>query len=603
MSWFRPRLASGPRGGASSARRLFRTVNLLVALGVVALLLGARFGHVFDDAELATIDTRFDLRGGSAPPEQLVVVAIDDATFRRLELQWPFPRSVHADLIGHIAQDGPAAIVYDVQFSEPSDPLEDNQLITAVAEAGSVVLAATEVADDGSVNVFGGLPLEEIGARAGSALFSQDPGGVIRKVARQVNGLPSLAVAAVETATGRSIALDGDDAWIDFHGSPGSIETISFGDARDADEGFYSGRIVVVGATSATLQDLHATSTGELMPGPELEAHAISTVLRDFPLRSAPLPIDVVLIVALGLLPALLARRMSLRWLLPLAASLVIAYLVATQLAFNGGVVLPVLYPLLALALTTVGVVGVTATASRLERERARALFARFVPGDVVDEVLEQAGEDLRLGGSELDGTALFVDLRSFTPFVERHGPEDVLRVLNRYLETTSNAVHEHGGTVVAFQGDGVMAVFGAPLPQEDHAERALACARSLVQVGLPSFNAWLAGEGFEEEFGLGVGLASGTLRSGNVGSTERVEYAAIGDATNTAARLQSLTRDAGLAALIAASVVDRLPARPADVIDAGEHELRGKAGRVRVFTFAASDGSVGTVAASTLAE
>ena len=601
-----PRSAWRGRTDLSAIERLFGRLTLLATLAAVALVLGGRLGGVFADAELATLDTRFDLRGATSPPAELLIVAIDTATFNDLGLQWPFPRSVHARVIDRIAEDGPAAIVYDVQFTEETVPDEDNELIDAVAAAGSVVLATTEVADDGGTGIFGGLPLEELGARAGSALFAPDPGGIVRKITYEVEGLETLALAAAETAAGRSLADEArSEHWIDFHGKPGSIPTISFSVAREQASGFYADRIVVVGATAVTLKDLHTTSTtsGEFMSGPELEAHAISTVLRGFPLRSSSRPVDIALLVALGLLPALLARRLALRWLVPLVAGLTLSYLIAVQLAFNEGVVLPVLYPLVAFALSTVAVVGMTSTAARLERERARALFARFVPSDVVDDVLLQAGDDLRLGGVELDGTALFVDLRAFTPFVETHGPEDVLRVLNQYLETSSNAIHEQGGTVVSFQGDGVMGVFGAPLAQADHAERALACARSLVSEGLPRFNSWLAREGFDQRFAIGVGLASGTLRSGNVGSTDRVEYAAIGDATNTAARLQALTREAGLAALIAGSVVERLAERPADIVDAGERIVRGKMGAVSAFTFTTVQGAGAAAAPSTLAE
>jgi len=591
----------------SAIERIFRTLTLAAALIAVALLLGARFGGVLDEAELATVDTRFDLRGQTTPPAELLIVAIDDQTFVELDLQWPFPRREHARLIDRIAADGPAVIVYDVQFTEPTDPFDDNKLINAVAEAGSVVLATTEVDEEGRTGIFGGLPLAELGARGGSALFASDPGGVVRKISYDVERLPTIAVAAVETATGRAVPRDGSgEEWIDFHGSPGSVPTISFSEALESSEaGLFSDRIVVVGASAPTLKDLHTTSTssGEFMSGPELEAHAISTVLRDFPLRSSPRAVDIALLIVLGLLPALLARGLALRWLVPAVVLLILAYLIAVQLAFNSGVVLPVLYPLVALALATVGVVGVTATAARLERERARAAFARFVPADVVDEVLLEADGDLRLGGVELDGTALFVDLRAFTPFVETHGPEDVLRVLNQYLETASNAIHAHGGTVVSFQGDGVMGVFGAPLAQSDHADRAVACARSLVSEGLPTFNSWLHAEGFDERFNVGIGLASGTLRSGNVGSQDRVEYAAIGDATNTAARLQALTRDTDVQALIAASVVERLSSPAPDLVDAGERSVRGKAEPVQLFTFDPGASAGGGLAASTLAE
>lgn len=277
------------------------------------------------------------------------------------------------------------------------------------------------------------------------------------------------------------VLRDGEE-WIDFHGPPGWIPTISFSEAGNQPADFYADRIVIVGATAPTLKDLHATSTSGdgFMSGPKLEAHAISTALRGFPLRSAARPVDILLVLA----PALLARSLGLRSLIPTVALIALGYLVAAQMAFNEGVISPVLYPLVALGLSTVGVVGVNAIASGLEQERARALFARFVPRESLDDVLAEAGDDLRLAGTELDGTALFIDLRSFTEFVDAHEPEEVMSVLNRYLETVSRAVYEHGGTVVSYQGDGVLAVFGAPLVQTDHAARALvpeACRSSIA--------------------------------------------------------------------------------------------------------------------------
>ena len=177
------------------------------------------------------------------------------------------------------------------------------------------------------------------------------------------------------------------------------------------------------------------------------------------------------------------------------------------------------------------------------------------------------------------------------------------IRVLNRYLEETSNAIHMHGGTVVSFQGDDVMAVLGAPLARADHADHALDCARELVDVSLPRFNEWLVDEGFDGTFDCGVGLASGTLRSGNVGSQDRVEYAAIGDATNTAARLQALTRESDVAVLVAGSVVERLSTPALDLAEVGERVVRGKSAAVRIFTFAALDAATDRPPASTLTE
>lgn len=599
-------LGRQPFAGTPRFERLFRRLTILAALGASVLAVGLWVADVFQDAEFTTVDARFQIRGDTTPPPELVVIAIDDVTFQELDLLWPFPRRLHAELIERIARDDPAAIVYDIQFIKETTPVEDNMLIDAVAAAGSVVLATTEVAEDGSTNIFGGFPLADLGARAGSALFAPDPGGVIRRLPYEVETLPTLAVAAAETATGEAVlGVPGTSEWIDFHGCPGSVPAILFSRAQAQPEGFYRNRIVVVGATVPTLKDIHTTSTtsSDFMSGPELEAHAISTVLGGFSLQSSSGAVDIALIVVMGLIPGLLAQRFTVRWLVAISAGTGIVYLLAAQLAFNLGLVLPILYPLVALALSTIGAVAVAAAMFSLAREHARNLFARFVPRDVVDDVLARTDDDLRLGGEELDGTAMFVDLRSFTPFVDAHSADDVIAVLNRYLEIVSRGVHLHGGTVVALQGDGVMAVFGAPLPQADHADRAVACAQGLVLEGLPAFNRWVSAQGIAEQFDVGIGLASGTLRSGNVGSPDRVEYTAIGDATNTAARLQSRARDAGVAALIAASVLAQLTRPAPDLIDAGLHSLPGKDQPVRAHTFASQEARGASLPASTLAE
>src|SRR5213083_2381495 len=149
------------------------------------------------------------------------------------------------------------------------------------------------------------------------------------------------------------------------------------------------------------------------------------------------------------------------------------------------------------------------------EREQARDAFARFVPEAVVDQVLADA-DGVRLGGVRRVGTVMFSDLRGFTSFSETLEPERVIEALNRYLTAMSEAILDHGGTLVAYMGDGIMAVFGAPLQQEDHADRALAAARDMLE-RLQGFNAWLREEGLHEGFKMGIGLNSGQVMSGHV--------------------------------------------------------------------------------------
>jgi adenylate cyclase len=148
-----------------------------------------------------------------------------------------------------------------------------------------------------------------------------------------------------------------------------------------------------------------------------------------------------------------------------------------------------------------------------------------------------------------------------------------------------SGAVFDHGGTVVSYQGDGVMAVFGAPLEQPDHPARALAAARQIAGDGLPQFNRWLHDHRLSDRtLDVGIGLNTGPVMSGSVGSERRLEYAAVGDATNVAARLQALSRDTTERIFVAASTVEKLRDDVGGLRRFGEIELRGRTEPVTVY-------------------
>jgi adenylate cyclase len=222
-----------------------------------------------------------------------------------------------------------------------------------------------------------------------------------------------------------------------------------------------------------------------------------------------------------------------------------------------------------------------------LEQSRLRDTFARFLPESMVDQVVVSGDSDIRLGGVRLIGTALFTDLRGFTTFAERRPPDEVIEVLNRYLGEMSDAVLDHGGTLVAYMGDGLMAVFGAPVESDDHADRALRAAREMLRERLPRFNEWLYSSGDRKRFAMGVGVCSGPMMSGNVGSERRLEYAAIGDTVNTASRLESLTKDFPYQLLIADSTRQLLTQDIEGLLFVDEITLRGKTRPTQLFTLA----------------
>ena len=220
-----------------------------------------------------------------------------------------------------------------------------------------------------------------------------------------------------------------------------------------------------------------------------------------------------------------------------------------------------------------------------VERAHTRDLFARFVPDSVVSQVLARADteDDVRLGGELLTATVLFSDLRGFTSFAEGREPSEVIGVLNRYLTEMSDAILDHDGTLVAYMGDGIMAVFGAPIASDDHADKAHSAAREMLD-RLERFNAWLREEGLGDGFKMGIGLNTGEVMSGNVGSSRRLEYTTIGDTTNSAARLEGMTKGTPYQLFVADSTRSRLASPPDDLESLDELEVRGRKGAVKVW-------------------
>ncbi|MBA2545932.1 MAG: adenylate/guanylate cyclase domain-containing protein [Solirubrobacterales bacterium] len=574
-----------------------------VASAGIALLLYAT--EVAHEAELSTVDARFSIRGEQKPRDDVVMVLIDDTTSNELNIRFPYPRSLHARVIDAISADGPKAIAYDVEFIEPTTPRQDNALITAVGRAGPdrVVLADTQPNPDGESGVFGGQQvLEQIGARAGNTQIGEDSDGVRRRIPYAVSLQKTFPVVTAETVLGEEITEDdlgGDSAWIDFAGPPDTYPSVPFSRVLDGkvDPGMFAGKIVVVGASDPGLKDIAETSTtGDgLMSGPEIEANAIATALEGFPLQSAPLGVDLMLIMLMGLVAPMASFRLPTLRALALALAAGALYLVAAQIAFGAGRILPVLYPMLALALAIVGSLAVNYLLEAYERQRVRDTFSRFVPEQVVGQVLARTDDDLRLGGQRMVVTVLFSDIRGFTTFSETRSPEEVFEVLNRYHEEMTEAVMDHGGTLISFMGDGIMAVHGAPIEQGDHADRALATAIEMLEVRLPRFNAWMRERGGGEEFRIGIGLNSGPVMAGNVGSRQRLDYTTIGDTVNTAARLEGMTKGTEHQIFLSDSTRELLSGDPVRLAFVDSMPVRGRAEQIKVWApVAAAGGPVG---------
>jgi len=211
------------------------------------------------------------------------------------------------------------------------------------------------------------------------------------------------------------------------------------------------------------------------------------------------------------------------------------------------------------------------------------------VPEQCVDQVLAQAGSDLRLHGQEVVTTVMFSDLRKFTSRTETMPATEVIELLNQYLHEMSEAILAHGGTVLCYTGDGIFAMFGAPIEQADHADRAVAAAREMLTRRLPQLGKWMTEHGLGNGFEMGIGLNTGPVMTGNVGHARRMDYTAVGDVINTASRIEALTKQAPFSILLADSTAAALSDRPPDLVFWNELGIEGRQATVRLWALDAS--------------
>jgi signal transduction histidine kinase/ActR/RegA family two-component response regulator len=392
-------------------RRPSARISTVLAVMVVAAVVGlvSTLTGVWAGLENGSVDMRFGLRATAATSD-VVVVGIDDQTFNHLSLQWPFPRRLEARAIDRLRADGARTIVFDVQFTEPTDPRDDNALYAAVARAGNVVLATSETNAAGHTNVLGGdANLARAHSRAAAANLPADYGGVIRRYPHDVNGLDSLAVAAAQRFSGGAVStrlFSSGAAWIDFRGPPGTIQTVSFWAllAGRVPRSTFAGKVVVVGATSPTLGDVHPTPVGgaRLMSGPEIEANAIWTALHGNPLRSAPGWVNVLAVLLAAVFSPLVSLRARMLVWAAAVVGLAGAYALLAQIAFDHGLIIAVMNPLAAW--------GTAAVGSLVASYLAANLYGRVLEREVLrrtEELHESQLEVVRARDEALEASTM----------------------------------------------------------------------------------------------------------------------------------------------------------------------------------------------------
>ena len=555
-----------------------------------------------------------------APDPDIVLVDIDEKSLANMQNdagRWPWPREVHAEMVAGLAAQKPRAIVFDVMFSEPDRfrPEGDRAFAEAVAKQRNVYFPlvrldprddprgalAAEVAPllgmvrgpkadpQARIALIPPLALPPELWRAGTINFIEDEDGVGRRYAlrTRVGGweLPSLP-ARVAYDLGFPVP-DSDDLLLAWRGRGGGFPRVSYSDlyedfnrakrTRPANE--FSGKIVIIGAAAAGLQDLRVTPLASLHPAVEILGTAIENLKNGRQMRRAAQWVPALLGAFLILLIwGAFQKRIDARISGIVLAGASVAALGAAYVAAGRLLLVPVFAPLA--AAWTFYVAGALSEYLRERRARreAVAMFSRFVNPHVVRQLVERGG--IEGAGQTREVTMLFSDIRGFTTLSETRKPEEVVALLNRYFTLQVDVVFRHGGSLDKFIGDCIMALWGAPLDDPDQARHAVACALDMADT-LAAFKRELGGT--DAGFDVGIGIHSGPAVVGLIGSDKRREYTAIGDTVNLASRIEGLTKDAKKRILVSRETMERC-AGAFDFVSCGTFPVKGRAQPVELF-------------------
>jgi adenylate cyclase len=549
--------------------------------------------------------------------DRIVIVDIDQRSLEQmndLAGSWPWPRSVHGELIDYLERQQPRAILFDVLFNELDvyRPEHDAAFAEAVARNPNVMLAMTLNSDgDGAPMKLvppaaGATPLTDPPAdvrvplmlplavseypeamRGGLINFGADSDGVGRHhdLYRDRDGwrFPSLPARTV-AHLGRplpgeqTILLNWRRDWNHASYADLYLDSLRAEPQRPADE--FKGKIVIVGTSAPGLLDLRLTPLGSRYPGVQILATAIDNLDRGDWLRELPRPWLVPLaLLMIGVAAVCFARGVAAnRSGLALVAVTAVA-IAAAWFALAGGTFVPVFGALAFGWLYYLSASAIAYLAERAQRLRTFGMFKRFLDPRVVSALIEEGEIDWQSNAQSRDISVLFSDIRGFTSISETIKPEEVVAMLNSYFGRQVDVVFRHGGTLDKFIGDAIMAFWGAPAAMPDHAKRAVEAALEMSA----TLERWrVEAGGDHQELDVGVGIHTGSAVVGFIGSGERLDYTAIGDTVNLASRIEGQTK--GIARILVSEATRDACANDFEWRDHGVFHVKGREQGVRLF-------------------
>jgi len=574
--------------------------KVLAAGAIIGLLVAAASaldpGRLFEFAELKALNGQFNVRGTMAPRSPIVIVTVDEDSFDELDLAWPWPRAFHGKFLDIVSRGKPAAIGLDLIFAEPSSrgPSDDLALAGAIARARNVVLGAalTTVREDRYEKKDLNAPIRPVRDGAvgfGFVNYEQDIDAFVRHAALtqpyQDGRQPAFDLVLYRLAVTAGVPARPlprqPEIIINYRGRPRTFPWIPFHRVINGEvpPETFAGKIVLVGATTQTLHDVFPTPFAPegTMPGVEIHANTLESLLQGTAIRRPPATIVRGLTVVAAILSAWAAARLHPLIGFGLIAGAALAFLGASHGAFLRGYWIDVVPVPLAMAVAYFG----TVVRDFIQEQREKRRLSRFFSPEVVKEIVRHK-DDAALDSGRRRVTVLFSDIRGFTSISERMSPEEVVAFLREYLTEMTEAVFKHGGTIDKYMGDGIMALYNVPFEAADHAARAVRTGLEFQERLKPLAERFAAQHG--GSLRCGVGINTGEAVVGTIGSRQRLEYTAIGDAINLGSRLESATKDFNVPIIVGeetyAEVRDLFAMRYL-----GEVPIRGKELPVRIYT------------------
>jgi len=552
-----------------------------------------------EHVETLLLDVRFRLRNllfSPTPPEGVAIVAIDEPSLAALG-RWPWPRSRQARLLEKVLDCEPAALAVDIFYPESQSPEEDRALADVLNRSGDRVVVALGFDVEPEKRFSGEIPdalydsavqrVEQLrflrpldacrvlfpppplgaSARFGHVYSLPDRDGKLRwdalylrlgdeifpslplqalRIGRRLPADQLRVVGGAGVRLGETLIPTDDHGrlHINYRGPEGSFPYYSACRvmAGEVPCDALRGRIVFVGTSAIATYDLKLTPFSANMPGVEKNATVVSNILEGDPLRPAPLLLNLAVVVFFGLFLARLGHGSSARTTLLIYLAAALAYALGNFLLFAlWNVRLNLAHPLLMVAAMSMFVISFRYLTEERRARDIRRIFSSYVTERVVAELIRHPGLS-RLGGERRHVTVMFSDIRGFTAFSEQNEPEEVVARLNEFLAAMTEVIFRWEGTLDKFIGDEIMAFWGAPTVQEDHAETAVRCALHMVQRLSELQSSWLSVG--KKPLEMGIGINTGEVIVGSIGAEgKKMEYTVIGDAVNLAARTEALTR------------------------------------------------------------